>query len=255
MGSISFDDLYNNFKIVKQEVKRSVNSSSNLSSHKVAFVSTPSSTNDVNTSNVHVSTAGSSLSTARLSDATIYAFLSNQPNGSQVVHEDLEQIHEYDLEEMDLKWQLALLSMKERKFHQRTRKKIIINGSDTAENRSRNQDISRRTVNVKESSFKAMLAIDGAGVYWSYITEEEVRINFALMAFSDSKVLNNKNCSKTCLKSFEDLKPQYDNLRIELNKSKSDLANYKRGLASVGTRFTTSLHNPNHESRKEKERE
>ncbi|GKB00940.1 putative ribonuclease H-like domain-containing protein [Tanacetum coccineum] len=268
LGSISFDDLYNNFKIVEQEVKRSVISSSNSSSQNVAFVSTPSSTNDVNTSNVHVSTASSSLSTAsttdntaRLSDATIYAFLANQPNGSQVVHEDLEQIHEDDLEEMDLKWQLALLSMKARKFYQRTGKKIIINGSDIAgydktkvecfnchkmghfarecrnprsqENRSRNQDSSRRTINMEESSSKAMLAIDGAGVDWSYMTEEEVPTNFALMAFSDSEVLNNKTCSKTCLKSFEDLKSQYDNLRIELNKSKSDLANYKRGLASV----------------------
>ncbi|GJY93494.1 ribonuclease H-like domain-containing protein [Tanacetum coccineum] len=268
LGSISFDDLYNNFKIVEQEVKRSVTSSSNSNPQNVAFVSTPSSTNDVNTSNVLVNTASSSLSTAsstdntaRLSDATIYAFLANQPNGSQVVHEDLEQIHEDDLEEMDLKWQLALLSMKARKFYQRTRKKIIINGSDTAgydktkvecfnchkmghfarecrnprsqENRSRNQDSSRRTVNVEESSSKAMLAIDGAGVDWSYMTEEEVPTNFALMAFSDSEVLNNKTCSKTCLKSFEDLKSQYDNLIIELNKSKSDLANYKRGLASV----------------------
>ncbi|GJU29227.1 hypothetical protein Tco_1172816 [Tanacetum coccineum] len=139
LGSISFDDLYNNFKIVEQEVKRSVTSSSNSNSQNVAFVSTPSSTNDVNTSNVLVNTASSSLSTAsstyntaRLSDATIYAFLANQPNGSQVVHEDLEQIHEDDLEEMDLKWQLALLSMKARKFYQRTGKKIIINGSDTA---------------------------------------------------------------------------------------------------------------------------
>ncbi|GKD86871.1 hypothetical protein Tco_1358025 [Tanacetum coccineum] len=38
LGSISFDDLYNNFKIVEQEVKRSVNSSSNSSSQNVAFM-------------------------------------------------------------------------------------------------------------------------------------------------------------------------------------------------------------------------
>ncbi|GKB39830.1 ribonuclease H-like domain-containing protein [Tanacetum coccineum] len=205
LGSISFDDLYNNFKIVEQEVKRSVISSLNSSSQNMAFVSTPSSTNDVDTSNIHVSTASSSLSTAsstdntaRPSDATIYAFLANQPNGSQ-----------------------------------RTGKKIIINGSDTVgydktkveclnchkmgnfarecknpksqDNRSRNQDSSRRTMNVEESSSKAMLAIDGAGFDWSFMTKEEVPTNFALMAFSDS----------------------------ELNKSEFDLANYKRGLAFV----------------------
>ncbi|GJV85893.1 hypothetical protein Tco_1525791 [Tanacetum coccineum] len=40
----------------------------------------------------------------------VYAYLATQPNGSQVVHEDLEQIHEDDLDER-LKWQLALLSV------------------------------------------------------------------------------------------------------------------------------------------------
>ncbi|GKF48010.1 hypothetical protein Tco_0141261 [Tanacetum coccineum] len=81
----------------------------------MAFLSGYSSTNDVNTDNVHVSTGSTHVSTAStnnstacLSDATIYAYLATQPNGSQVVHEDLEQIHEDDLDEMDLKWQLAL---------------------------------------------------------------------------------------------------------------------------------------------------
>ncbi|GKD04958.1 hypothetical protein Tco_1179932 [Tanacetum coccineum] len=58
------------------------------------------------------------VSTANLSDATVYAFLANQPNGSQLVYEDLKQIHEDDLEEMDLKWQLALLSMRTRNIEE-----------------------------------------------------------------------------------------------------------------------------------------
>ncbi|GKE70982.1 ribonuclease H-like domain-containing protein [Tanacetum coccineum] len=105
------------------------------------------------------------------------------------------------------------------------------------ENRSRSQDSSRRTVNVEESSSKAMLAIDGTGFDWSYMADEEASTNFALMAFSDSEVQNNKTCSKTCLKNFEDLKSSYDKLRIELSKSDSDLYSYKKGLESVEERL------------------
>ncbi|GKE69382.1 hypothetical protein Tco_1527454, partial [Tanacetum coccineum] len=122
LDTMSFDDLYNNFKIVEQEVKGTANSSSSLSSQNMAFVSSPSSTNEVNNAyevnaaNIQVSTASTQVSTASLSDTTVYAFLASQPNGSHLVHEDLEQIHEDDLEEMDLKWQLALLSLRTRRF-------------------------------------------------------------------------------------------------------------------------------------------
>ncbi|GJR32061.1 ribonuclease H-like domain-containing protein [Tanacetum coccineum] len=52
LDTMSFDDLYNNFKIVEQEVKGDASSSSNSSSQNMAFVSSPSSTsstNEVNT--------------------------------------------------------------------------------------------------------------------------------------------------------------------------------------------------------------
>ncbi|GJY06053.1 hypothetical protein Tco_0373107 [Tanacetum coccineum] len=56
----------------------------------------------------------------------------------------------------------------------------------------------------------------------------------AHMALSDSEVTT---CSKSCLKNYETLKKQYDDLRIELNQSEFNLANYKRGLASVEERL------------------
>nr|GEY75707.1 reverse transcriptase domain-containing protein [Tanacetum cinerariifolium] len=85
----------------------------------------------------------------------------------------------------------------------------------------------------EETPPKAMIAIDGVGFDWSYIAEDEVPTNMALMAFLDSEVYNDKTCSKTCLKSYETLKKQYDDLRIEFNKSEFNFATYKRGLTSV----------------------
>ncbi|GKE08550.1 ribonuclease H-like domain-containing protein, partial [Tanacetum coccineum] len=84
------------------------------------------------TATTKVNTASTEICTASFSDATVYAFLSTQPKGSQLVHEDLEQLHDDDLKEMDLKWNMALLSMRARKFYQRTGRKIIIDGSNTA---------------------------------------------------------------------------------------------------------------------------
>ncbi|GKB63720.1 ribonuclease H-like domain-containing protein [Tanacetum coccineum] len=87
LDTIRFDDLYNNFKIVEQEVKGTASSSSN--SQNMAFVSSPNSTNEVNTAyrvrttktqvspaSTHDSTASTQISTANLCDDTIYAFLS-----------------------------------------------------------------------------------------------------------------------------------------------------------------------------------
>nr|GFB64612.1 hypothetical protein [Tanacetum cinerariifolium] len=103
LDTMSFDDLYNNFKIVKQEIKRTASSNSILISQNMAFMSSLRKPNEVNnvyevsTSRSQVNTASTQVSTGNLSDATVYAFLADQPNGSHLVQKDLEQIYEDDL--------------------------------------------------------------------------------------------------------------------------------------------------------------
>nr|GEX00539.1 hypothetical protein [Tanacetum cinerariifolium] len=129
--------------------------------------------------------------------------------------------------------------MRGKRFFQKTRKKITINGSDTAgfdkskvecynchkmghfvrECRGlRNQysinmyqDSSRRIVNVKETPPKAMVAIDGVGFDWSYMAKDEAPTNMDLMAFSEFEIYTSNTCSKICLKSYETLKKVSDN--------------------------------------------
>ncbi|GKB74920.1 ribonuclease H-like domain-containing protein [Tanacetum coccineum] len=193
--NISQEDL--NLKFL-----RSLPSEWNTYITNMAFVSSPSSTNEVNTAygisiaNIQVSPASTQVSTA----------------STQVSTANLN-----DIEEMDLKWQLALLSMRTRRFFQKTSRKITINGSDTTgydkskvecfncrkighfarkcrgprnqDSRNKNQDSFRRTVNVEETSSKSMVVIDGASFDWSYMADEEVPTNMALMSFSDFELL------------------------------------------------------------------
>ncbi|GJY79402.1 hypothetical protein Tco_0485203 [Tanacetum coccineum] len=72
-----------------------------------------SSTNDVNTAiptyevstaSPNVNTASPQVSTTSFSDNVVYTFMIENPNGSNLLQQDLEQINEDDLEAMNLKW-------------------------------------------------------------------------------------------------------------------------------------------------------
>ncbi|GJS39979.1 hypothetical protein Tco_0565022 [Tanacetum coccineum] len=60
--------------------------------------------------------ANISTTVENLTDAVIYSFFASQPSISQLDNEDLQQIHPDDLEEMDLRWNIAMLTMRARRF-------------------------------------------------------------------------------------------------------------------------------------------
>ncbi|GJW95444.1 hypothetical protein Tco_0175116 [Tanacetum coccineum] len=163
IDTLSLDDLYNNLKIYEPEVKGTSSSSTNT--QNVAFMSSnsTSSTNGaVNTA--HGATTASTQATAinsttidNLSDAVICAFFASQPNSPQLDNEDLQQIYPDDLEEMDLRWQMAMLTMRTRRFLRNTESKAPRNQEN------RNKENTRRVVPVETTTFNALVSYDGSG--------------------------------------------------------------------------------------------
>nr|GEV86190.1 hypothetical protein [Tanacetum cinerariifolium] len=137
--------------------------------------------------------------------------------------DDLEQIHKDDLEEMDLKWMLALLSMRARRSPR------------NQESRPRNQDSLRKIVNMEDTYSREMVAIDEASFDCSYMADDEAPTNMALMAFSDSESLDKligsqiSDNSITCLgfASYNAVAPPPTSLFPSIDLSNSGLEEFQ----------------------------
>ncbi|GJU62250.1 putative ribonuclease H-like domain-containing protein [Tanacetum coccineum] len=245
IDTLSLDDLYNNLKIYEPDVKGTSSSSTNI--QNVAFVSsnsTSSTNGKVNTA--HGATTASTQATVvnsttidNLSDAVIYAFFASQPNSPQLDNEDLQQIHLDDLEEIDLRWQMAMLTMRARRFLKNTRRKFSMNGTESI-GFDKNRENTRRVVPVETTTSNALVSCDGSGYDWSDQAEEGLT-NFALMAYystsSNSEVSTDSNCSSSCLENVKILKEPNEQLLKDLRTSKLNDIAYKTGLESVEARL------------------
>ncbi|GKB99121.1 ribonuclease H-like domain-containing protein [Tanacetum coccineum] len=221
LDTMSMDDLYNNLKVYEPEVKGM--SSLNSSTQNIAFMS--SLNNNTSSSNKAVNAAHGVTTTST---------------------QDLQQIQPDDIEEMDLRWQMAMLTMRARRFLKNTGRKLTVNGNETIgfdkskvecynchkrghfarECRApRNQDYKN-----KESSRRNVPS-----------DQAEEGPNYALMAYSssssDSEVSNDSTCSKSCLETVKLLKSQYDQLLKDFKKSELMVLGYKTGLESVEERL------------------
>ncbi|GJS00775.1 hypothetical protein Tco_0317283 [Tanacetum coccineum] len=163
----------------------------------MAFVS--SSNNNTSSTNEAVNTAYEVFTASTQVNA---AYSTNIDNLSDAVI--------YDIEEMDLRWQMAMLTLRARRFLKNTRRKLTVNGNETIgfdksmwvattaikgnfhieckalrNQDNKNKESSRRSMPVETSTSTTLVSCDGLGGYdWSDQAEEGP--NYALMAFSSS---------------------------------------------------------------------
>ncbi|GKB35257.1 putative ribonuclease H-like domain-containing protein [Tanacetum coccineum] len=170
LEQLSLDDLFNNLKIYEAEVKGSSSSSHNI--QNIAFVSSngTGSTNEI-VNTAHGVTAGSTQDLA-----------STLPN-----------IDPDDLEVMDLQWQMAMLTIRARRFFKKIGSNLSVNGSDTIgfdktkvecynchrnghfarecraprNQYNRKREPARRTIPVETTTSNALVSqVDGFGYDW-----------------------------------------------------------------------------------------
>nr|GEZ29821.1 hypothetical protein [Tanacetum cinerariifolium] len=160
---------------------------------------------------------------------------------------DINQIDEDDMEEMDIKWNMAVLSMRADKFWKKTWKKISIQGSDVAgfdnskvecfnchkmgyfarecraprsQGRGR-RDNYRHGSKAKEQAPKALMAIDEVGWDWSYKANDEERSCIGL-AQVESRLVGYKEREVKYYKKIKtlDFRNRSNNECIEILKKK-----------------------------------
>ncbi|GKB57738.1 ribonuclease H-like domain-containing protein, partial [Tanacetum coccineum] len=240
---------------VNQKFLRKVKgtSSSSTDTKNVAFVSL----NSTNSTNGAVNTAQGATTTSTQATTVNSTTIDNL---SDVV------ICDFFAKEMDLRWQMAMLTMRAKRFLKKTGRKFSVNGNKTIgfdkskvecynchkighftreyraprNQENRNRDNIRRVVPVETTTSNALISCDGAGYDWSDQAKEGPT-NFALMAYtsttSNSEVSTDSNYSSSCLENVKILKEQNEQLLKDLRTSKLNSIAYKIGLESVEARL------------------
>nr|GEV75691.1 hypothetical protein [Tanacetum cinerariifolium] len=169
----------------------------------------------------------------------------------QLDNEGLQHINADDLEEIDLKWQMAMLTMRARRFLKKTKRKAGANGSENigfdktkvecynchkrghfarecmASRENRNREHVRRNVTVETTDANALVAQDGFGYDWSDLAEDGPT-NFALMAYTSSGSLSSSN-SDTKL-NVEAYKAGLESVEARLDAYKKNEAVFEKDI-------------------------
>nr|GEV35745.1 hypothetical protein [Tanacetum cinerariifolium] len=255
-GSKSLDQIYDRLQKLISQLKILGESLSQEDINLKFLRSLPTDTNESVSDVTNVSAASTKVPVStlpnvdNLSDAVIYSFFASQSNSPQLDNDDLKQIDADDLEEMDLKWQMAMLTMRARRFFQRTGRNLGANGTtsigfDMSKMECYNcygrGHFARRCRSPKDTRNKDTQRRN--------VLAEEEPTKYALMEFTSSSSSSSDNevapCSKACSEAYTTLQSHYDKLTNDLKKSQFDVLSYKTGLESVEARLVVYQQNEN----------
>ncbi|GJU43256.1 ribonuclease H-like domain-containing protein [Tanacetum coccineum] len=148
----------------------------------------------------------------------------------QLDHEDLEQLDEFDLEEMDLKWQVAMISMRMKKFYKKTGRKLQFDAKESVGfdktkvecyNCHKTGHFARKCRTKGNQDSKRRNAWNSGNKDGRRSGKQE-----------DSKALVT-SCSKECKESYAKLKKLYDEQRAQLSDASIEIHAYTQGLKKV----------------------
>ncbi|GKC72527.1 ribonuclease H-like domain-containing protein [Tanacetum coccineum] len=126
IDTLSIDDLYNNLSVFEQDIQKT--SSSSLTSDNVAFLSQAK----ASSSKLKPSQSSGSYSSYATSSSkatpTATPGLATNADDVDLIHDDLDQIDDLDLEEMDINWQIAMTAIKIKKFYKKTGRRPRVDG-------------------------------------------------------------------------------------------------------------------------------
>ncbi|GJX99871.1 ribonuclease H-like domain-containing protein [Tanacetum coccineum] len=261
IDTLSIDDLYNNLSVFEQDIQKT--SSSSLTSDNVAFLSQakassskhkPSHSSGSYSSYTTSSSKATTTATPGLADEVIHSFLATNADDVDLIHEDLDQIDDLDLEEMDINWQIAMTAIKIKKFYKKTGRRPRVDGKmHVAFDKRKVECFNCHNTGhfARECKFKgskegsrqeagrgqdfkpvrtekeALMTIDEGQINWVEQTTDE-ELNHALMAFTVNNEVS--MCSKLCLDSYNALQAKYDELQSEFGDQEAALTAHKLAL-------------------------
>ncbi|GJT69398.1 hypothetical protein Tco_1028684 [Tanacetum coccineum] len=275
IDTLSIDDLYNNLRVFEQEIQGASKTSS--SAQNVAFVSqSKSSTNKVKSgfSGAYSTCTPSTSSTnipekevlAGFADEVIYSLFAKQTEDLDLLHEDLEQIDDVDIEEMDINWQIAMIAIQMKKFYKKIGRRVHVDGKmpvgfdkkklecfnchntghfareytskGTHDGKKKRDSLyQHQEAGKQEKNQMGLLTIDDGIVNWEEHTEVE-ETNHVVMAVSSSNEVT--LCSKTCIDSYNKLKLLYDEQMNQLGDQEAQILAYSQAVKKLEAQLVTS---------------